>query len=469
MLSMDRGFLQDERGVTVIFGTLMLILIIIAGVSGLALIISESQKNMMERQERIEAVENENLKIVSIDPSVRSGGATSWDAMNITVLNVDILDSKISAVSLNDKFSINYVLLDGRGNFITHRGTDYPIIYNYRTRAEIPAGKSSQIHVGIPDLEIYTEEDIDLSDWRDDNKLDEDWNVSLENSPWKAYSDPEYWVNISDSYGNSFSEDDGDFDLDENNSVITINHLGDMNLNVTDEIDTHGWNDPVLEPYVIYPLNYGPISLAPYFINVSYAGNGTEIMQSLSNWTVESDLEHLKFYSTGMSNDTIYNVNYTRADANFTVHYTTVFEGFPESMEVGKSEPITVEIISSLVNIFKQMFMPPEPLAEVQVKTERRLVNGSETWEDFLLLDASNSYDPDGFITSYRWEVTCNGTEELYGFEDGDAELRGTKARPKGLDLVSAYNITIDLEVKDDTGMVSRLSDTSGKIVIYEK
>ena len=103
--------------------------------------------------------------------------------------------------------------------------------------------------------------------------------------------------------------------------------------------------------------------------------------------------------------------------------------------------------------------MPPVPLAEVQVKSE--WISSNKT-RDYLILDASESFDPDdGFITEYRWAVWNNSTQMIY-----DYNLTGMKVRPVDLNLTTARNIEIDLSVRDDTGMFSNLSHRSGNITI---
>ncbi|WP_440946420.1 hypothetical protein ACSAZL_20595 [Methanosarcina sp. T3] len=363
-----RGIFQDERAATVVFGTLLIILVTITVVSALALSISVAQKNAMDRQSAIEASENENLKIVSIQPTASDYPLYSsyWDSLNITVLNLDILDSRVSAVSINGNYMMNYCLIDENREPFLISGTDYPMTFDSRRRAEIPAGKARQIHIGG----IHTSENITpLSS--------SPVNVSLNNLPDKAYSDFSYLVRV---YNSTASFNYGsDFTVDENSSILTL------------------LND----------------SIVP----------GT----------------------------------------NYTVEYTTFLGGNMGPMQVSKNDPITVEIISDRINVYKKMFVPPIPLAEVQYKSELR-PNGSV--DQYLLFDASDSYDPDsdGFITGYRWAI-YNGTgAKVYGFDEGDAPLRGIKVRP-ALNLLDTP-FTIDLEVTDDTGMVSKLSETSGNITI---
>jgi hypothetical protein len=107
--------------------------------------------------------------------------------------------------------------------------------------------------------------------------------------------------------------------------------------------------------------------------------------------------------------------------------------------------------------------MPPVPLAEVQLKTARLVDSGgNESYRNYLILDASDSFDPDdGFITEYRWAVWDNFTS-IYDYDN----LTGMKVRPVKLNLTTCQNVEIDLEVRDDTGMVSSLSQRSGNITI---
>lgn len=359
MFFKGRGIFRDEKAATVVFGTLLLILVTITVVSGLALMISVTQKNMMERQSAIEASENENLKIVSIKPTASDYPLYSsyWDSLNITVLNLDILDARVLAVSINGNYITNYSFIDENREPFLISGTDYPMTFNSSRRAEIPAGKARQIHIGG----IRTSEEIIPSG-------SSPVNVSLNNFPDKVYSDFSYLVKV---YNSTASFNYGsDFTVDENSSILTLSNE----------------------------------SVVP----------GTK----------------------------------------YTVEYTTFLSGNMGPGQVSKGEPITVEIISDRINIYKKMFVPPVPLAEVQYKSEMR-PDGSI--DQYLLLDASNSYDPDsnGFITSYVWEV-CSDT--------GTTILKGIKARFGNLDLNS--NCTINLEITDDTGMVSKLNETSGNITI---
>ena len=136
-----------------------------------------------------------------------------------------------------------------------------------------------------------------------------------------------------------------------------------------------------------------------------------------------------------------------------------MLKDFREPVEVPADKPLPIDIllVTDLGNNFPRTFAPPVPVASVSVKTE----NLGVAYKDVLILDASNSYDPDGFITEYRWAIWAKVNESykpVYNYN-----LTGVKVRfePKQMGP-----FRIDLEVKDDTGMVARLSQISGNITI---
>jgi flagellin-like protein len=90
-------FLHDTRGVSVVFGTLLLILITIIAASGVAYMVSNIQQDAMERESQRELVENEELKIVSINPS---GNGSNWESIDLQILNLNIADSYISSIRI---------------------------------------------------------------------------------------------------------------------------------------------------------------------------------------------------------------------------------------------------------------------------------------------------------------------------------------------------------------------------------
>ncbi len=134
----------------------------------------------------------------------------------------------------------------------------------------------------------------------------------------------------------------------------------------------------------------------------------------------------------------------------------------PVEIERTYPRPVDVLVITSLGNNFMRMFSPPVPLAEVEVKSE--WIASTKT-KDYLILDASESFDPDGYIVGYEWSIYCpNDTTFL-------RNQTGMKVRA---DITNSTNPTdfetgpfyIDFAVTDDTGMVAKLAQQSGMIYI---
>ncbi len=372
---------NDERGISVIIGTLMLILITIIAASGLALMVSGMQKEAMERESHLAAVESENLRIISIDPA---GNSTHWHLVNATIMNINTDDSHITAISLNGMHAMNYRAEDASGNLDCYR--EYPVIYNFKKRVMIPAAGSKEICLNFTEqIVIESNESVDVLGWANNS---ENYTYPLPNHPRVAY------------------------------------------------------------PYALYP----DMDCDETVYNVTDGGNVTN---QHGNYTLDETTGNITLIGTAfggsMTNTSSYNIT-----------YTTRFDTFASSLQVRKNEPVTIEVITSLINIFKQTFMPPVPLAEVQFEIERVVdSNGSVSYRDYLILDASDSFDPDdGSITEYRWAVWDNSLEIYY------YNLTGMKVRPVKLNLTTAHNIEIDLEVRDDTGMVSRLSQRCGNVTI---
>ncbi|WP_421909748.1 type IV pilin [Methanolacinia petrolearia] len=87
--------LRDRReGVSVIIGTLLLILITVIAAAALAIMVSEFEKEEMERQAHVSAVENEDLRIVSIElENNRSDWLSFLENENFTQWNITVWDN----------------------------------------------------------------------------------------------------------------------------------------------------------------------------------------------------------------------------------------------------------------------------------------------------------------------------------------------------------------------------------------
>jgi hypothetical protein len=367
-------FLRDTRGVSVIFATLLLILITIIAASGVAFMVSTMQKDAMDRESHQAAVKSEELRIVSIKPS---GNGTAWQSIDMTVLNLNTANSYISSIKLNDAYFLNFKAYDASGNRDVYR--DYPAVYNAKNRVMIPATKARTIHLNFSDIVVTGSETIPaITGWTNNS---ENYTYRLKMHPWKAY------------YGEFFTYEV----IDTNNSTVCL------------------------------PLN---------------------------NFTIFNESQTITFLGNdsggSLSNTTDYEISYT-------IDFRSYF-GVPPL----EKEPLHVEMITSYINIFKGLFTPPMPIANIQFRVEYLMdTNGTQYPRSYMILDASDSRDNDGFITSYKWALwNDNGNEVLY-----DYNLSGMVVRPM-IDPYNHHNVTIDLMVTDDRGMTAKLSQVSGNLTV---
>lgn len=121
--------LKDESAVSLVVGALLLILIVVVSASALGFMVSEAQKKEMERKSHLQAVESENLKILSLE--LKDSGNGYWDNVTINIANLNTEESKISTISINDRSAANY--------------TDGEQTYDYLNRLTVPAAESKKL------------------------------------------------------------------------------------------------------------------------------------------------------------------------------------------------------------------------------------------------------------------------------------------------------------------------------------
>lgn len=127
---------RDEQAVTVIVGTLMLILITVIAAAGLAVMVSQMQKEEMNRQSHQAAVKNELLKITSIHPTYHTATG-SLEALNVTILNLNTADAKVNLVGLNDR------------TFPRNFSSGGALYNNTYAGLEIPAARQAEITLNM--------------------------------------------------------------------------------------------------------------------------------------------------------------------------------------------------------------------------------------------------------------------------------------------------------------------------------
>lgn len=367
---MKSSCINDDHAVTVVFGTLLLILITITVASGIALMLSTMQKTAMEREEYRAAVANENIKVISIEPELETN-SSQWKSAKLTLLNLNTEDSNIKAVSLNNVYATSYMMYNSSG-IIDKRG-DYPVMYNYNRVIKIPAQKTVALCLNFSTVTTNASEEINTSAWTNRSL---NYTVKLNNNP------------------------------------------RDVN------------------PLSLFPESHCKCTLSNSSI--------TEI--PLNNYDIDLSEGNITLVGS-LAGGTLTNVS------TYTLNYNLTMKSFITSLSIRNNQPVQVKVMSSYLNTFQKFFTPPVPMAKANVYTEYR--NG--TIQNYLLLDASGSFDRDGYIVSYKWSLK-DGTGNC-------SNLSGVMVRPGSLNLQNTP-IIIDLELVDDTGMVSRISEVSGDIII---
>jgi len=165
---------RREDGVSVIVGTLLLILITVTAATALAMMVSEMQKENMIRQSHQTDVQNEALKIQSIElindsnewdswwalVNGSSPGNTSppgpgnWSTLEFTVVNLNTKDSQVVGVGVQP----------GESGTILY-ATNYSsggIFYNLSSYLTIPAAQSQVINVSLVNNFSFSQPSVPL-------------------------------------------------------------------------------------------------------------------------------------------------------------------------------------------------------------------------------------------------------------------------------------------------------------------
>jgi hypothetical protein len=125
-----------------------------------------------------------------------------------------------------------------------------------------------------------------------------------------------------------------------------------------------------------------------------------------------------------------------------------------------RKAPVKVELLTQRINLFSKVFSPPIPIADVQTKSETMPDN---TVSQYLVLDASSSSAPNGFITNYEWDISSmNSNSTPLGWSNSTS-LSGIKQQYQ---ITNETKYNIDLTVTDNYGMSSDLSSGPGNITI---
>ena len=107
---------KNEVAVSVIIGTLLLILITVTAAAGLALMVSQMQKDEMNRQTYLNAVKNENITILNVafENNQTEWNLTgvqnsqNWSSIKLTLVNMNIGDVRVMGIAINDHYALNF-------------------------------------------------------------------------------------------------------------------------------------------------------------------------------------------------------------------------------------------------------------------------------------------------------------------------------------------------------------------------
>jgi FlaG/FlaF family flagellin (archaellin) len=151
--------IQNESGVSVIIGTLLLILITVTAAAGLAIMVSQMQKDEMNRQSHLAAVKGEKIEILNIglknDPGAwnqspfnvtENQSWNNWSSITLTLSNLNTDEVRVIGIAINDRYTRNY-------STITDTPLSVPVPYNVSNHEylTLPGTKSQKVRINFTD------------------------------------------------------------------------------------------------------------------------------------------------------------------------------------------------------------------------------------------------------------------------------------------------------------------------------
>ena len=143
----------NESGVSVIVGTLLLILITVTAAAGLALMVSQMQKDEMNRQSHLNAVKNENITILNVafennqtewNLTYLDGvqNSQNWSSVKLTLLNLNTDSVVVMGIGINDRYALNFADKSRTDPSVASR-----TIFNSSNYLRIPATQSRDVYI----------------------------------------------------------------------------------------------------------------------------------------------------------------------------------------------------------------------------------------------------------------------------------------------------------------------------------
>ncbi len=423
---MSRGIIfTDTRGVSVIVGAMMLIIIVVAGAVAVAAIVSSLQEQAAEKASYKAAVEREELDITRIS---LYKGATIDDFEGVYKI--------ISQPEERTEIGYRVHITDIKDDPDRYGWDSVGCTLETAKQREGAPGRYSLKVTGSSGSSItrtfkpfsHNGEELELSFWINSR---DDISVSLSNDG----GTPVATETISSTEGNW-----------EEKKVKSRGEFNEIKFELSS-------NKPIYLDDIKYinPSYWGEIELTIRNLNIDKS--------TLKEIAIKKHFAHNYSLFTLRKGKEVFTPTYpydipAHSTAPVRMNFLTDF-GSP--VHVKNTESIETLLITSLGNNFVDAFAPPVPVADVEIATEDLGV----AYRDVLILDASGSYDPDGFITEYRWLIYNESGVEI-------TTKTGKKIRlaPCDFECSRTGPFKIDLEVADDTGMSARLSRQSGNISI---
>jgi len=135
-----------EESVSVIVGTLLLILITVTAAAGLALMVSQIQKDEMNRQTHLNAVKNENVTILNVafenNQTEWYGvqNSRNWSSVKLTLVNMNTDDVRVVGIAINDRYASNFTDKLRTDSSVSSRNV-------FSGNLTIPATKSKDVYI----------------------------------------------------------------------------------------------------------------------------------------------------------------------------------------------------------------------------------------------------------------------------------------------------------------------------------
>lgn len=118
--------------------------------------------------------------------------------------------------------------------------------------------------------------------------------------------------------------------------------------------------------------------------------------------------------------------------------FLNLTSNFTSPLNISQNDAIRVILFTSLTNNFERVFLPPVPIIKVNVGYEQ-----IGEFHDVLTLDGSDSFDREGTIIKYQWQV---------GNDTWNQNLSGQKTR-MNFNLSNTGEFQVNLNVTDSNGM----------------